>query len=90
MDNKSNSLNWFEIPAQDIDRAKKFYESVFNITMMRTEMDKMQMAFFSFEAFEGGSGKATGAIVQSNMHVPSKEGAIIYLNANPKLALALG
>jgi predicted enzyme related to lactoylglutathione lyase len=27
MDKNSNSLNWFEIPALDFERAKKFYEA---------------------------------------------------------------
>ena len=29
MDKNSNSLNWFEIPALDLERAKKFYEAIF-------------------------------------------------------------
>ncbi len=87
MDNKSNSINWFEIPVADINRAQIFYEAVFDITMERNDMEQMQMAFFPFES---GNGKATGAIVQSAMHIPSQEGAIIYLNANPDLELALG
>lgn len=87
MDSKSNSLNWFEIPVTDIDRAQKFYEAVFDIKMERNDMEQMQMAFFPFEP---GNGKATGAIIQSQMHIPSEEGAIIYLNANPNLDVALG
>ncbi|CAN5609453.1 VOC family protein [soil metagenome] len=78
-----NSLNWFEIPAKNIKRSKKFYESIFAIKKMEEmEMMGMQMAFFPWKA---GSGKANGAIVQSDMHTPSKEGAVIYLNANPKM-----
>lgn len=86
MDNKSNSLNWFEIAVSDIDRAQKFYEVVFDISMERSDMEQMQMAFFPFDPT---SGKATGAIVQSTMHLPSQEGVIIYLNANPNLEIAL-
>jgi predicted enzyme related to lactoylglutathione lyase len=29
----SNSLNWFEIPALDISRAAKFYETIFGVKM---------------------------------------------------------
>ena len=28
---KGNPVNWFEIPANDLDRAKSFYESVFDV-----------------------------------------------------------
>lgn len=86
MDNKSNSLNWFEIAVTDIDRAQNFYEAVFDVKMERNDMEQMQMAFFPFDP---GNGKATGAIIQSAMHIPSQEGAIIYLNANPNLEVAL-
>ena len=33
MDKNSNALNWFEIPALDIARATKFYETIFDIKM---------------------------------------------------------
>lgn len=86
MDSKSNSLNWFEIAVSDIDRAQKFYETVFDIKMERNDMPQMKMAFFPSDP---GTGKASGAIISSQMHVPSQEGAIIYLNADPDLEIAL-
>ena len=82
MDNKSNSLNWFEIPAKDVSRSKNFYQKIFGITMEDNEMGDNKMAFFPWEA---GSGKATGAVVQSPDHKPSMEGTIVYLNANPNM-----
>jgi len=86
MDNQSNSVNWFEIPATDIDRAQKFYETVFDVKLDRNDMEQFQMAMFPFEP---DNGKATGALVKSEMHIPSQEGVIIYLNANPNLEVAL-
>jgi len=83
MDKTTNSLNWFEIPALDITRAKKFYETIFNISMMdMPEMMGMKMAGFPAEM---GSGKANGALAQSPMHKPSQDGVVIYLNANPDI-----
>lgn len=87
MNSKTNSLNWFEIPVTDIKRAKKFYEAVFNITMDEMEMAGTKMAFFPMEP---GTGKANGGLCQSEMHRPSKDGCIIYLNADPDLNDALG
>ncbi|MCC7501782.1 MAG: VOC family protein [Flavobacteriales bacterium] len=87
MDATANSLNWFEIPATDIKRAKKFYQAIFKIKMEEMEMMGMQMAFFPWAP---GNGKATGGLVKSKMHKPSKTtGPVIYLNANPDLNTVL-
>lgn len=82
MEANANSLNWFEIPANDINRAKNFYEGIFNIKMDTNEMMGMKMAFFPADM---ASGKANGGLVQSEMHKPSMDGSIVYLNANPKM-----
>jgi uncharacterized protein len=82
MNPQANSINWFEIPAGDIKRAKKFYENIFATEMPTQEMMGMQMAFFPAEP---GNGKVAGALVQSDMHKPSKEGSVVYLNANPNM-----
>ncbi len=86
MDNTTNSLNWFEIPATDIKRAKQFYQTIFGIQMDEQEMMNIKMAFFPYDP---GSGKASGALCQSDFHKPGMDGVIIYLNANPKLDTVL-
>jgi predicted enzyme related to lactoylglutathione lyase len=84
MDSTTNSLNWFEIPAVDISRAKAFYEKVFDVKMNDMgEMMGMKMVGFPSEM---NNGKASGALVQGPMHKPSMDGAVIYLNANPKIS----
>lgn len=76
----ANALNWFEIPAADISRAKNFYETIFGINMGETvEMMGMQMAMFPVNP---ESGKVGGGLVQSDMHIPSQDGSVLYLNAN--------
>lgn len=82
MNENSNSLNWFEIPALDLDRARKFYETIFGIQMETMEMMNMKMAMFPYGV---ESGKAGGALVQSDQNRPAAGGCIIYLNANPDL-----
>ena len=83
MEKNSNALNWFEIPATDHVRAKKFYETAFNITMDNA-MDMMGMTMVNFPS-EMGNGKVSGALVQSAYHKPSADGAVLYLNANPSI-----
>jgi hypothetical protein len=86
MTSQENSLNWFEISVSNMDRAKAFYENAFNIQMPTETMMGMDMAYFPSEP---GNGKASGALVKSEYHKPSMEGARIYLNANPDLSNAL-
>ena len=86
MNEKVNILNWFEISVTDTARAKKFYETVFSIKMETQEMMGMKMTMFPFEYMNG---KVSGALVESQFHKPSADGAIIYLNGNPDLAVAL-
>lgn len=81
-----NMLNWFEIPVADFERAKKFYETIFDFQMMPMEMGGTMMGFFPFEM---GSSKVSGAIAKGEMHRPSMDGVIVYLNGNPDLGIVL-
>ncbi|MDZ4822191.1 MAG: VOC family protein [Flavobacteriales bacterium] len=87
MTTKENAINWFEISVGDINRAKKFYESIFGISMEVQNNMGMDMSYFPFDM---GNGKVSGALVQGHMHKPSTDGVKLYLNANPDLANALG
>lgn len=82
MDATTNALNWFEIPALNIERSKKFYETIFNIEMTIMEMGDEKLAMFPFAP---GSGKLSGAIATGPYHKPSTEGTFVYLNANPAM-----
>ncbi len=86
MNSNVNTLNWFEISVSDMARAKKFYETVFDIKMEEMEMMGMKMAMFPAENMNG---KVSGALVQGPMHKPSMDGAKIYFNGNPDLGNAL-
>jgi len=86
MSSATNAINWFEIPAVDISRAKKFYESIFEIQMEEMEMPGMKYAMFPFDPMKG---KIAGGLAQSPMHIPGSTGSIVYLNANPDLQIVL-
>lgn len=81
-----NALNWFEIPADDFDRAKKFYEALFSYQMPEMQTGPVRMGFFLYDQ---PGGKVGGAICKSDMHKPSLEGSLIYLNCQPDLQVAL-
>src|SRR5437868_8263192 len=86
MDASANILNWFEVSVSDIARAKKFYETIFSITMEEMDMMGMKMAMFPYEPM---GGKLSGGLVQSDMHKPSADGVKVYFNGNPDLDRAL-
>lgn len=81
-----NVVNWFEIPVLDTERAKKFYEVLFDIEMQTREMNGMEMTFFPTDP-SMSLGKVSGALVKGEHMVPSKAGVLIYLNANPSIQL---
>ncbi|SDH27980.1 VOC family protein [Winogradskyella thalassocola] len=36
-------VGWFEIPVNDMDRAKAFYEAVFKVEIKNVELDGLKM-----------------------------------------------
>lgn len=57
----NNVVGWFEIYVQDMDRAKAFYESVFEQQLSRLESADIEM--WAFTMHDGGTG-AAGALVK--------------------------
>jgi len=82
-----NAISWFEIPAVDLNRAQKFYETIFGIAMIPLETPQLKMRLFPIEDMMG----VGGALCDSGgFHKPSAtEGPLIYLNANPDVQIVL-
>src|SRR5271170_548440 len=82
-----HAISWFEIPALDLDRAQKFYETIFDIKMIPLNMPQLQMRLFpTSDPMNVG-----GAICSSgDFYKPSAEsGPLVYLNGNPDVQLVL-
>lgn len=82
-----HAINWFEIPVSDLDRAKKFYEALFESEMFVTEAMGMKSAFFNADMKSGGIG---GCLIQGPGYEPSDKGALVYLNGGDDLNIPLG
>lgn len=82
-----NAISWFEIPAADLSRAQKFYEMIFDITMIPMDTPNIKMRMFPLQDMMG----VGGALVHNaDFYKPSAtEGPLIYLNANPDVQLIL-
>jgi uncharacterized protein len=77
-----NAISWFEIPAADLARATKFYETIFGVSLIVMDMPNIRMRMFPLDDMMTQVG---GAVVDSGgFHKPSAtDGPLIYLNANP-------
>lgn len=80
---KENFVLWFEIPVKIMERAIRFYESVFNISLSRNTLEyptgKVNMAWFPM--FEGQVGAGGALIDQPAWSKPSGDGILVYLNS---------
>jgi len=80
----SNVINWFEIPANDINRAIKFYTKVLGGEMQPMEMMGIKMAFLPMD----GEGVG-GSLCQGKGYKPTPDGSKIYLNGGDDLNVPL-
>ncbi|MBL7774857.1 MAG: VOC family protein [Saprospiraceae bacterium] len=70
---------WFEIPALDIHRAKKFYEEIFQIEIHLIDFGGLKMGIFPHK-------EVGAALCQHEAYQPSAtHGLLVHLNANPDL-----
>ena len=79
-----NMINWFEIPAKEIERAIAFYETILDIEIDRNNIMGSAMGFLP-----GNQETVSGAIVQGDDYTPSMEGSLIYLNGGDNLEIPL-
>lgn len=85
---KSNPVVYFEIPVNDIDRAIKFYQTVFNFDFDKEIIDNNEMALFPFVDENSG---ISGALAKGAIYKPTKDGVVIYFkteNIDKTLQLA--
>jgi predicted enzyme related to lactoylglutathione lyase len=74
----NNPVGWFEIYVIDLDRARRFYSSVFNRTLKASTTDGTFEAL-EFDGQMPGSG-AMGALMKHPMRKPSQEGTMVYFS----------
>ena len=82
-----NAISWFEIPATNLDRATKFYETIFGIEMIPLEMPLLKMRMFPLEDMMGVGGSLNYA--PGFYESSATAGPLIYLNANPDVQIVL-
>jgi uncharacterized protein len=78
---KENAVNWFELYADDFNRAKRFYETALNTPLQETDAGNCQMAMFPFDMANG----IGGAVTKMPGMSPGPGGTVVYLNVEGDL-----
>ena len=73
-----NPVGWFELPVNDMQKAKRFYESTFGYSLQNPiELNGFLMSFFPMA--RQGTG-AAGSLIQGPGYAPSHRGTLIYFS----------
>ena len=79
MDVQMNPVNWFEIPVNDLEKAKRFYQAVFGVELSVNQMGPSKMAWFPMK--QGAAG-AAGTLISSPGYTPSHAGTLVYFHVS--------
>lgn len=71
-----NMIGWFEIPVNDMDRAKAFYEAVFKIEIKGMDFGGILMGWFPTSDMNAHG--ASGSLIKQESYIPSQEGTMVY------------
>lgn len=74
---RHNPIDWFEIYVQDMERAKAFYESVFDLQLTKLDTPDIEMWAFPMESERYG---ATGALVRMPGFPSGGNSVLIYFH----------
>ena len=71
-------IAWFEIPVIKMERAKKFYETMLDISISINEFGGFKMGWFPNK---DRLGQASGSLVQHQNYIPSlTDGPLVYFS----------
>jgi hypothetical protein len=80
-----SALTWFEIPNADFDRARRFYETIFETSLAEHAFDGARIAIFP------SAGEGVGGCLDAGSEAkPGDAGVVIYLDALGRFDRTLG
>ena len=77
----SNAITWFEIPAHNLDRATRFWETVLARPLKREIFGGVPHAIFP----SGGEAAVSGALISDEKRRPWGQGTLVYLDVGQDL-----
>ena len=75
-----NAVGWFEIYVKDMGRARKFYETVFEVKLEELQAPFPDIEMYCFPMFEDGPG-AAGALVKKEGLSSDGMGVLVYFSS---------
>lgn len=82
----TSTINWFEIPAVNYERAKAFYTTVLDIEIVDVPMPEGKYGMLPYDKENNGVG---GGIVETKEVTANENGPLIYLNGGDDLGIPL-
>ena len=83
-----NAINWFEIPVNNYERAKKFYSEILEVEITDYHMPEKNMKYGMFPHDQENQGVGGGLVEMAEMK-PSQDGSTVYLNGGDDLNVPL-
>ena len=77
---RGSAVTWFEIPTLDFDRARQFYDAIFETTLRQETFGPARIAVFPHE--RPGVG---GCLDEGSASRPSAQGTVVYLGCDGRL-----
>ncbi|MGE5523048.1 MAG: VOC family protein [Rhodospirillaceae bacterium] len=74
-----NPVGWFEIYVEDMDRAKAFYEAVFDVQLSRLDNPTVELWAFPMDQNSYG---APGALIRMPGFPVGKNSVVVYFRCN--------
>jgi predicted enzyme related to lactoylglutathione lyase len=79
----ANTVVWFDMPVQDLDRAMRFYAAVLGSPPLKQEYSGMAFAVLPHE--EGAVSGCLTPSTEGNPNKPSAQGPLLYLSCQGRL-----
>jgi uncharacterized protein len=79
----TNPVGWFDIHVSDLNRAKKFYETVFNTQLVDLPIEWGKQSLFPFNP-EGPN--ISGALVEKTDMTPNGNNTVVYFETEDCIA----
>ena len=87
MTHPRHAIHWFEIPVDDFDRARMFYERIFDYEMTLADLNGRRLGMLPFDPDERAI--VGGAIVKADDFLPARHGTLVYLDGGDDLSIVL-
>jgi uncharacterized protein len=75
----SNPVGWFDIHVSDMNRAKKFYETVFDLQLFDLPIEWGKQSLFPFNH---ENPNISGALVEKPDFIPSNNNTVVYFETD--------